>query len=93
MISLSGELDLATVPELEVVLDELDVGALHRVALDLSRLSFIDARGLRGVLRLHEMCVSHWITLRIRPGPKAVQRVFDLTGTRHALPFVACEEG
>lgn len=87
-IGLRGELDLATVPIFESALDELDFSSIRSVALDLAELAFIDVSGMRAILRLHEICVAHSVALSIRPGPRAVQRVFELTYTRSFLPFV-----
>jgi anti-anti-sigma factor len=57
------------------------------VIFDLRELAFIDGIGLRGVLRLYELCLAHSVALTIRPGPRAVHRVFELTGTDCLLPF------
>jgi anti-anti-sigma factor len=87
-IALRGELDLATAPIFETALDELDFSSIRSVALDLAELAFIDVSGMRAILRLHEICLAHSVALAIRPGPRAVQRVFELTYTRSFLPFV-----
>ncbi|MBV8431799.1 MAG: STAS domain-containing protein, partial [Solirubrobacterales bacterium] len=50
-VGLSGELDLATAPQLERVLDELAARDTDRIILDLRDLSFSDAAGLRAIER------------------------------------------
>jgi anti-anti-sigma factor len=87
-IALRGELDLATAPIFESALDELDFSFIRSVMLDLAPLAFIDVSGMRVILRLHEICLTHSVALSIRPGPRAVQRVFELTYTCSFLPFV-----
>jgi anti-anti-sigma factor len=80
------------VPERDVtlfdeMLDAVEFSSLRRLVLDLERLSFIDARGLRGVLRLHATCLTQSVELTIKRGPKGVQRLFELTHTDRLLPF------
>ena len=87
-IALRGELDLATVPIFESALGELDFSFIRSVMLDLAPLEFIDVSGMRVILRLHALCATHSVALSITPGPRAVQRVFELTCTRSFLPFL-----
>ncbi len=87
VIVLTGELDLAAVEPLERTLTAIDLTCVRRVTLDLSRLEFIDAIGLRAVLRVHELCRAHSVALAVTPGPRCVQRVFQLTNTAGLLPF------
>jgi anti-sigma B factor antagonist len=89
VIAPRGELDLATVPVFETAVDEIDFSSVRRVVLDLAALAFIDVSGMRAVLRLHELCLADSVALTIRPGPRAVQRVFELTYTRGFLPFTS----
>lgn len=79
-IEVRGELDLASVPTFEAAVRELDLSSHRRVVLDLGRLAFIDAAGLHAVLDLHEECVNVSTALTILPGPRHVQRVFELAG-------------
>lgn len=83
----SGELDLASVPHFRSAAERVCRSDAHRVVLDLRPLSFIDVTGMRAVLELHANCSRQGLRLEIRPGPRAVQRVFELTGTDAFLPF------
>lgn len=93
VIILRGELDLATVGDFEAAYGSIDLSSVGRVVLDLRELDFIDARGLRSVLDLHERCLRHSAGLRVKPGPRRVHRVFELTGTDCVLQFVRPEPG
>jgi anti-anti-sigma factor len=55
--------------------------------LDLRRLTFIDATGLRVFIRCHAACVRQGRSLTLIPGPPNVQRLFELTGAIGTLPF------
>lgn len=86
-ISLRGELDIAGVPAFEATLEDVDFPSLCHAVLNLEHLVFIDVAGLRALLELHEACLKVSANLTIRPGPRQVQRVFELTGTDRLLPF------
>jgi len=52
VIQVSGELDLATAPKLDAVLEDLD--GVHLVFLELWDLSFIDSTGFRTIVAAHQ---------------------------------------
>jgi anti-anti-sigma factor len=82
----SGELDIATAPRLEAALaDGREPG--QRVVLDLAELEFMDSTGLRVIVRAVEAAQHDGWDLRLRPGPPAVHRVFEIAGVVEALPF------
>jgi anti-sigma B factor antagonist len=80
LIEVIGELDLASVPTFQAAVRDVDLTCQRRVVLDLARLEFIDAAGLHAVLDLHEACLAADTVLTILPGPRNVQRVFELAG-------------
>lgn len=86
--ALSGDFDMAATftvePALERALEEPGVSAL---TLDLSELSFIDSTGIGVLCRLEAEARARGVELAIVPGPRHVQRVFELTGVSDALPF------
>jgi anti-sigma B factor antagonist len=82
----TGDLDMATAPLLDARLAELRRD-FRQLILDLSRLDFIDSTGLRLLLRYDAEARQDGFNLRLIPGPPAVQRVFELTGTLRLLPF------
>jgi anti-sigma B factor antagonist len=87
-VALSGEFDMAATftvePTLERVLETRD---LRLVTLDLSAVTFIDSVGVAVVLRFAGELEARGIALRIVPGPREVQQVFEVTGVADALPF------
>jgi anti-sigma B factor antagonist len=86
-IEVSGELDLAGVPVLESAVRDLELPAVKDAVLDLRRLAFIDAAGLDAVLDLYAECLNVATVLTIIPGPRSVQRLFELTRLDRLLPF------
>ena len=82
-----GEIDLATVDLVrEAVEREQQEG--EAVVLDLRGVSFMDTSGLRYVLELNDRASRGGPALRLVRGPRAVQRVFEVSGLETRLPFV-----
>jgi stage II sporulation protein AA (anti-sigma F factor antagonist) len=89
VLSLVGELDLATSELVAHALSDIKRDPPERLLLDLSELSFMDSSGLRVILALNRRCRKAGMPrLEIAPGPPAIQRVFDITGVVKWLPFV-----
>jgi anti-anti-sigma factor len=85
-----GELDVATAERLHETLIGMENASPERLLLDLGRLSFIDSAGLRLIITWHRRCLSQGRPLlELRPGSRAIQRVFQITGIENGLPFVS----
>jgi anti-anti-sigma factor len=87
-ISLRGEWDLAQESAMRNVVNDVLERGPDCVVLDLSCLSFIDSTGIHGILELRKRSAQQHTHLVIVPGPRAVQRVFELTGLTDVLPFL-----
>ena len=83
-----GALDLATVPILEAEVAELRDAGFRHLVLDLSGLGFMDSSGLRCIIELDAEARQDGFSIALVPGPRAVQRVFELTGATALLPFI-----
>jgi anti-sigma B factor antagonist len=82
-----GEIDLATVDILKAAVEsELNTG--DALVLDLRGVAFMDTSGLRYVLELAQRSSRQEFALRVVRGPRAVQRVFEISGVEGRLPFV-----
>jgi stage II sporulation protein AA (anti-sigma F factor antagonist) len=84
----AGELDIGTADRLQRALLEGRAPG-DRVVLDLARLEFIDSTGLNVIVRAVEAARTQRWELRLRHGPPAVRRVFEIAGLISALPFDA----
>jgi anti-anti-sigma factor len=88
---LAGELDLATVPELEARAEQLCAEG-RELVLDMSEVAFIDSTGLLAILKTRELCAERGCGFFLTRGPPAVQRLFELTGLDDRLPFLDAPE-
>lgn len=87
IVSLAGELDLATAPGVDEQLRASEDGAATLV-MDLRGLTFMDSSGLRVILAADARARSRGGRLVLVPGPPGVQRVFQLTLLDTRLEFV-----
>jgi anti-anti-sigma factor len=86
---LSGELDIGSVPTLHAAITRIrqsHVAAIG-ITLDLSKLVFIDSPGLAEIALASQLCERDGHEFALIPGPRPVQRLFELTGLIDALPF------
>ena len=79
VVSVTGELDLATASVLEEALLGVSDAAAGAVVVDLSRCSFIDLRGLRVLLAAHERLERADRPLALVVGNPILLRVFKIT--------------
>jgi anti-anti-sigma factor len=84
---LSGELDLVPAADLEAMILRLCAEGTSGIGLDLRKLTFMDSTGLRLILSTRDLCAEHGYDFFLVPGPKSVQRVFEITGLLDAMPF------
>jgi len=87
VFAVEGEIDLATVDQLTRALH----GVWHRaeaVTIDLRRVSFIDCLGMRALLELSSEGAERGCRVEFIQGPRAVERLFELTGALQHLSFV-----
>jgi len=92
-LRLSGELDLVSTAILSDAADRIAMDSIAGVVLDLAKVDFMDSTGVRAILAMQERCAKSSTELRIVPGPRAVQRVFEVTGLVERLPFQAAGAG
>ncbi|MGN6782887.1 MAG: STAS domain-containing protein [Marmoricola sp.] len=79
LFAVTGELDLASGPEMRKAVMQANTAVGRNVGLDLSGLSFMDASGLRALLELRSDLARSGGRLVLRAAPRRVRRVLDLT--------------
>lgn len=87
MLALRGELDLASGPALQQQLDAAEADGSGRVLVDLGGLQFMDSTGLQILLGADRRQRGKGQSLMLRRGPRAIQRLFELTQTATVFRF------
>ena len=92
VITVSGEVDLATSPELDVAI----IGALESgtqsLVIDLSDVSFMDSSGLGVIVRGLKRCREADKDLDLVISNERVLKVFGITGLDQVIPIHASIE-
>lgn len=92
VVRLDGELDLASVPQLESELERPEVAAAARLVLDLRDLRFIDSTGLRTIFTAHARAQEREQEFAVTRGPEQVQRLLAITRLGEHLRIVDSPE-
>jgi anti-anti-sigma factor len=79
-----GELDIATAPDLEVIVRSMVDEGAEELRLDWSGLTFMDSTGIRLLLEILALCRDSRVGLTWKLGPDA-QRALDAVGIRDDL--------
>jgi anti-sigma B factor antagonist len=84
-LTISGDLDLATAPELRRrVLQVLSL-PIRRITLDLHRVGFLDSSGVSNLVALTREAADRHIELSIARVPAQALRVLEMTHALHHL--------
>jgi anti-sigma B factor antagonist len=85
VISVSGELDLASSPALEEELERVAKSDATVIVVDLAELEFMDSTGLSVLVRAHQRAQDSGRRLGLVNGSQQVQRLLALTGVADRL--------
>lgn len=85
-IAVTGELDVATAPELIAAIAALEPG-YEELVIDLSECSFFASSGISVLLDENARGASKGFKLVVVKAPPEVQRIFDLTGLDELITF------
>jgi len=92
VLALRGELDMATVPQMERELAQAAKGGPATIVLDLRELDFIDSTGLRTLLAEHERSRESGRELALVRGSRQVDRLMTITRVADHLRIVSSPE-
>jgi anti-sigma B factor antagonist len=83
----NGEIDLATVGDLDEALRAAEATGAATIVVDLEAVTMLDSTGLRCLVSAHERSLEAGWELRIRPGSDHLRRLFELAGLADRLPL------
>jgi anti-anti-sigma factor len=88
VLSIVGEIDMATAPEVAHAIDGRHEG-VERVVVDLSEVTFLDSSALNALVHSQRSLAENDIGFRIiSPSDHAVRNVFDITHLTGPLSVV-----
>jgi|SRR6476646_12062394 len=85
VVHVAGELDLSSVAQFLVVLDEAIDADPDAIELDLRSLAFMDSSGVGAYVHAFRRARTKNVPLRIGERSPAVNRVLELSGVEEAL--------
>jgi anti-sigma B factor antagonist len=86
IVTVLGEIDLASRPDLASCLQEAIASEVHTVTLELSGVSFIDLTGIEPIIEFHQECEDRGVAIRLVASP-AVDKVVGLLKDLGGLPL------
>jgi anti-sigma B factor antagonist len=86
-MTIIGELDLATAPEFEQALTEVEATDVAAIVVDLDELEFLDSTGLCALLAADARSRADGGRLTLTRGSPPVRRLFELVGADSRLSF------
>lgn len=87
-VSIRGELDVYTAPQLRTRLHELFDGGVSEITLDLADLSFIDSSGLGVIVGALKRLRERDGNLVLRAPSRSTSKVLEITGLSRILDVV-----
>jgi anti-sigma B factor antagonist len=90
VLSVLGEVDLATAPILDEQMSAVEAGDASTIVVDLDRVSFMDSSGLQ-VLLAHVFSDQNGSRIRLTRGSPQVVRLFTVSGMLEQLPFLTAD--
>ena len=92
VITVSGELDLASSAALDEQLARVASSGVDQVVVDLRELEFMDSTGLSTLVKAHQRAEEAGQQFGLVRGPQQVQRLLSLTGVEERLRFADTPE-
>jgi anti-sigma B factor antagonist len=87
-VTVTGDLDMATIPRLELAREKALASSPTRLLIDLRGVRFIDSSGLKFLIETDRLSrADGWRLQLVRPAESAM-RVLHVTGVEKHLPFV-----
>jgi anti-anti-sigma factor len=87
-LALEGELDIASVAQVELALARIEADQPSTILLDLRGLAFMDSTGLRIIVAADARAREQGRRLVIVRGPEAIQRILRMTRLDERLELI-----
>lgn len=87
-IAVEGEVDLATVEELEAAIDQIFADDAHPLVVDLRESSFMDSTGLKALVMANRKFDESGRSFAVAVSGGPVARLIDLSGVESSVRIV-----
>lgn len=87
VVAVAGEIDIASTPQLERLLEEACAGGAD-IVVDLAEVTFMDVSGLRALLDARRRAERDGVPLALANVPPAVVRLLKLTRAYEELTII-----
>jgi anti-sigma B factor antagonist len=81
IVTISGELDIATVPGFAARFDEFLASGLPHIVIDVSKLTFIDVAGFRALTVLRDQAEQQLVAFRLSGASAQMRRLMWIIGS------------
>ena len=78
---------MVSAQELGATVARIRMSRRTALVLDLRGLTFIDSSGMHMIVMARELCAKQRCSFMLVPGPRNVQRTFEVCGLLDRLPF------
>lgn len=86
VVSVDGEVDLSTAPQLQAALDKtISEAGTTRVEVSLAKVAFLDSAGLRVLVSALRQAEEKDIAFRVSDAQPRVRKVIEITGLTESL--------
>lgn len=93
VLTVSGQLDLDTAPELQTAFDTLAGHEAWRIVVDLSGLDFCDSIGLSTIVVGHRLCTANGGWVHLAAPSRFMLRLLSAVGIAESVPVYATVGG
>lgn len=87
VLTVSGDVDMSTAPQLEQQLAELADGGARQIVVDLSSVDFLDSSALGVLVGLHKRLAAEQGTIKLVCGHPRIERIFAITRLTEVIPL------
>jgi anti-anti-sigma factor len=90
-LTVRGDIDIATVSELESARAEALAREPRKLMIDLAQVGFVDSSGVKFLIDTQRRAAREGWQLALRRPPEPAMKVFVITGADRYLPFVKAD--
>jgi anti-sigma B factor antagonist len=93
VVTVSGDIDMSTAPQLDEHLTELSDGGARAIVVELSKVDFLDSSALGALVGVHKHVAAAGGTLKLVCSHPKIERIFAITRLTEVIPvFVTLDD-